>query len=215
MRIKLGWPATLRESSLFDKPVVLHPNRARDARAWQELRVRNAQWLHPWETTDPKSPSYPTGLKTYLAMMIAMRGEAMLGHALPWAVSYGDELVGQVSIGNIVWGAERTGHLGAWIDKRFARHHIMLIALAMAIDHAFQDVGLHRIVASVRPENTASRRGVEKYGFRQEGLWVGHAYVDGAWRDHLCYALTAEEVPDGIMPRCRSEVLASKSGAAI
>jgi [ribosomal protein S5]-alanine N-acetyltransferase len=90
----------------------------------------------------------------------------------------------------------------------------MTIAVAMAIDHGFQDVGLHRIVAGVRPENSASRLGMEKYGFRQEGLWVRQAYVDGAWRNHLCYALTAEEVPNGVMPRCRAEVLASKSGAA-
>jgi [ribosomal protein S5]-alanine N-acetyltransferase len=192
----------------------MHPNRFRDARAWQELRVQNAQWLQPWETADPESPGYPSSLKSYLTMVAAMRGEALLGRALPWAVTFGDELVGQVSIGNIVWGSERTGHLGAWIDKKYARHHIMTIAVAMAIDHCFQDVGLHRLVAGVRPENTRSRQGVEKYGFRQEGLWVRQAYVDGAWRDHLCYALTTEDVPDGIMPRCRSEVLAAKSAAA-
>ena len=215
MRLKPGWPATLCESSLFSKPVLLRPNRVGDAGAWQELRVRNAQWLSPWETTDPEAPRYPSGLKSYLAMLAAMRGEALLGRALPWAVTFGGELVGQVSIGNIIWGSERTGHLGAWIDKRFARHHIMTIAIAMAIDHSFQDAGLHRIVAGVRPENTASRTGMEKYGFRQEGLWVRCSYVDGAWRDHLCYALTAEEVPDGIMARARSEVMASMSNAAV
>jgi hypothetical protein len=132
----------------------------------------------------------------------------------PWAVTFGETFVGQVSIGKIAWGSERTGYLGAWIDSRFARHGITKIAVAMAMDHCFQDVGLHRIVASIRPENTPSRRGVEKLGFRCEGHWVRQAYVDGEWRDHLCYALTAEEVPGGLLPRCRSEVMASKSGAS-
>jgi [ribosomal protein S5]-alanine N-acetyltransferase len=203
----------LRETSLFDKPLVLHPNRLRDARAWQELRLRNAEWLQHWETAAPQSAAYPTSVKSYLGLVGAMRAAALLGHALPWAVTFGDELVGQVTIGNIVWGSERTGHLGAWVDRKFARHHLMTIAVGLAIDHCFQDLGLHRLVAGVQPENTASRMGVEKYGFRQEGLMARQAYVDGAWRDHLLYALTAEDLPDGIMPRCRREVLASKSGA--
>ena len=73
-------------------------------------------------------------------------------------------------------------------------------------------VGLHRVEASIRPENTASRRVVEKLGFRDEGVRVRQLHINGAWRDHLCYALTAEEVPQGLMPRWRSSLAASKSG---
>ena len=82
----------------------------------------------------------------------------------------------------------------------------------MAVDHSFRVVGLHRLEASVRPENHASRRVVEKLGFRDEGLRRRQLHIDGAWRDHLCYALTVEEVPDRLMTRWRSAVLAAKSG---
>jgi [ribosomal protein S5]-alanine N-acetyltransferase len=214
VRFKPGWPATLREAGLFSEPVVLRPNRVADARAWREIRVRDAPWLRPWETTDPGSSAhYPASVKSYLGLLAATRREAWRGRALPWAVAFGGTFVGQVSIGKITWGSERTGYLGAWIDSRFARHGIMTIAVAMAVDHCFHEVGLHRIVAGIRPENTPSRRGVEKLGFRCEGHWVRQAYVDGEWRDHLCYALTAEEVPDGLLPRCRGEIMASRSGA--
>ena len=64
----------------------------------------------------------------------------------------------------------------------------------MAIDHCFFVVGLHRVEASIRPENHASRRVVEKLGFREEGLRRRYLHIDGAWRDHLCYALTVEDV---------------------
>jgi [ribosomal protein S5]-alanine N-acetyltransferase len=213
MQIKLGWPATLRETSLLVKPVVLRPYRVTDARAWCEIRIRNAQWLRRWEMTDPKSPPYPSSLKSYMAMMALMRRDALLGHAMSWAITFGDELVGHASLGSIVWGSERTGTLGAWVDEKVARHGIGSLAAAMIVDHGFQDVGLHRIVASVRPENTASRQGMEKY-FREEGLRVRQSYVDGAWRDHLCYALTAEEVPPGgYVALFRSVAAASKPGA--
>jgi len=52
---------------------------------------------------------------------------------------------------------------------------------------------------------------MEKLGFHEEGLRRGLVHVNGAWRDHLCYALTAEEVQDGAMTKWRSAFRASKS----
>jgi ribosomal-protein-alanine N-acetyltransferase len=71
------------------------------------------------------------------------------------------------------------------------------------VDHCFRTVGLHRIEICIRPENGPSRRVVEKLGFREEGLRPRYLHIDGAWRDHLVYALTAEEVPDGLLARWR------------
>ena len=42
---------------------------------------------------------------------------------------------------------------------------------------------------------------MEKLGFREEGLRPRYLHIDGAWRDHLVFALTAEEVPDGLLGR--------------
>ncbi|CAM5233982.1 hypothetical protein SBADM41S_11319 [Streptomyces badius] len=44
---------------------------------------------------------------------------------------------------------------------------------------------------------------VEKLGFRSEGVRPRYLHIDGAWRDHLIFALTAEEVPDGMLRRWR------------
>lgn len=44
---------------------------------------------------------------------------------------------------------------------------------------------------------------VEKLGFREEGLRPRYLHIDGAWRDHLVFALTAEEVPEGLLTRWR------------
>jgi [ribosomal protein S5]-alanine N-acetyltransferase len=72
---------------------------------------------------------------------------------------------------------------------------------------------MHRLEASIRPENVASRRVVEKLGFRDEGVRVRQLHINGAWRDHVCYAMTAEEASHGLMPRWRSSLAASRSGA--
>src|SRR5262249_39231617 len=64
------------------------------------------------------------------------------------------------------------------------------------------------------PENHASRRVVEKLGFRDEGLRRRYLHIDGAWRDHLCYALTAEDVRGGLLARWRDTLSAQRSGTA-
>ncbi len=204
---------TLVEPSLLDAPVALRPLRVRDARIWRELRVQNASWLRPWEPTNPETPLYRSSLGPYVAMSRTMRREARQGVALPWVVTFGGRFAGQVTVGTIMWGSARTGQVGYWIDESMAGQGITPTALAMAVDHCFMAVGLHRIEASIRPENLASRRVVEKLGFREEGLRRRYLHIDGAWRDHLTYALTAEEARGGLLTRWRSAVTAARSGS--
>ena len=45
-----------------------------------------------------------------------------------------------------------------WIDEKFAGRGITPTAVAMAVDHCLLVMGLHRLVASIRPENAASKR---------------------------------------------------------
>ena len=74
-------------------------------------------------------------------------------------------------------------------------------SVALVTDHCFTTVGLHRVEVNIRPENAASLRVVEKLGFRPEGLRERYLHINGAWRDHLTFALTAGEVPEGVLAR--------------
>jgi [ribosomal protein S5]-alanine N-acetyltransferase len=116
-------------------------------------------------------------------------------------VLYDGELVGQLNVGSVVRGSLHGCHLGYWIDARVAGLGIMPTAVALVTDHCFWGVGLHRVEVNIRPENTASRRVVEKLGFREEGSRQRFLHIDGAWRDHLSYALVRDEVPGGLLAR--------------
>ncbi len=208
-----GWPVTLTEADLLDVPVGLRPVRVKDASVWRETRIRNAAWLRPWEPTNPETPLYQTNLGPYIAMARTMRREARQGLTLPWVITYAGRFAGQMTVGSIVWGSARTAQVGYWVDEAIAGRGVAPTTLAMAVDHCFFVVGLHRVEATIRPENQASRRVVEKLGFREEGLRRRSLHIEGTWRDHLCYALTAEDVQGGLLPRWRSAVSASRSGA--
>ncbi len=207
-----GWPVTLVEPSLLDAPVCLRPVRVTDASVWRETRVRNAAWLRPWEPTNPETPLYRSSIGPYVGMARTMRREARQGLALPWVVTYGGRFAGQLTVGGIVWGSARSGQVGYWVDQAVAGKGVTPTALAMAVDHCFFVVGLHRIEASIRPENHASRRVMEKLGFREEGLRRRFLHIDGAWRDHLCYALTVEDARGGLLTRWRSALTATRGG---
>ena len=73
----------------------------------------------------------------------------------------------------------------------------------MATDHCFGVLGLHRIEVNIRPENLPSLRVVEKLGLRDEGVRERYLHIQGEWTDHRTFAVTTEEVPDGLLARWR------------
>ncbi|MBJ7454054.1 MAG: GNAT family N-acetyltransferase, partial [Blastococcus sp.] len=58
--------------------------------------------------------------------------------------------------------------------------------------------------ADIRPENVPSQRLVERLGFTREGVLRRYLDIDGEWRDHLAYALLADDLPRGALDRWRS-----------
>ena len=138
-------------------------------------------------------------------MRRAVARRARLGTSLPFALRVEGRLAGQVTVDNIVRGALRSGYLGYWIDRSVAGRGMASLAVALVCDHAFGAVGLHRVQADIRPENLPSQRLVERLGFQQEGLLRRYLDIDGDWRDHLAYALLAEDLPGGVLARWREQ----------
>ncbi|MDX6218203.1 MAG: [ribosomal protein S5]-alanine N-acetyltransferase [Frankiales bacterium] len=188
---------------MVDGPVGVRPFRLRDAQAWSESRIRNEEWLAPWEGRQPSLPSSTWADRhspgAFAAMLRTMRRESRAGRSLPFAVMYHGSLVGQITVANVVRGAFQSASVGYWVDRAASGRGVIPTALALVVDHCFDQVGLHRIEANVRPENTPSLRVVRKLGFREEGTHARFLYIDGAWRDHLTFAVTAEDFPDGLL----------------
>ena len=65
-----------------------------------------------------------------------------------------------------------------WVDRDLAGRGIAPTALALAADHMFGPMGLHRLEVAIRPENTKSLRVVEKLGFRFEGTRPAYMHVE-------------------------------------
>jgi ribosomal-protein-alanine N-acetyltransferase len=134
-------------------------------------------------------------------MVSALRKDARSGRVLPFVVTYDDQLVGQLTVGGVQYGSLRGAHVGYWVAQEFAGRGIIPTAVALATDHAFRALGLHRVEISMRPENAPSRRVAEKLDFRFEGERRQYLHIDGEWRDHLVYVLLAGDIPEGVLER--------------
>lgn len=194
-----SWPVALRHDSL-----TLRPLRRRDERAWREQRTANEQWLTPWDATSPEPGAGPATF----GQMVRWHGRhARAGTSFTWGVALDDDapgrdrLIGLLSLSGVQYGSVLSGAIGYWIDQRHAGRGLTPTAVAMAVDWAFFTLGLHRVEVNIRPENAASLRVVEKLGLREEGLRRSYLHVDGDWRDHRSFAVTVDEVPQGLLAR--------------
>ncbi|MEC5181978.1 GNAT family N-acetyltransferase [Arthrobacter sp. CG_A4] len=194
-----NWPVTLESGDL-----VLRPIRYRDRKEWTEVRTRNSEWLAPWEASNPAPGG---GLPDYRQMVRSLKVQAAQATALPFVITARPPgfrepvLVGQLTVSSIVWGSAMMATLGYWVDRDRAGHGIAPTAVAMVTDYCFSTLGLHRMEINIRPENGPSLRVVEKLGFRDEGSRPRFLHINGAWADHRSFALTSEEVPDGLLDR--------------
>ncbi|WP_329104647.1 GNAT family N-acetyltransferase [Micromonospora sp. NBC_01699] len=188
-----GWPV-----ALADGAVLLRPYKRGDAASWSEVRRANQAWLAPWETAPQGGWNELNSPIAFRYVYRDQRRSARRGESMPFAVclrEHGRErLVGHINLGNIVRRAFCSAYVGYWVDARVAGRGVIPTALALVADHAFGPGGLHRIEVNIRPENGPSRRVVEKLGFREESYHPRYMHIDGAWRDHIGYAMTSEEV---------------------
>jgi [ribosomal protein S5]-alanine N-acetyltransferase len=189
-----GWPQPVGPLRVRAGLVRLRPIRLRDGAVWSRIRLSDQAHLEPWEPVAEMEWQARHSVSSWPSICSGLRAEARKGRMLPYAIELDGELCGQLTIGNVTHGALRSAWIGYWVAKARNGGGVATAALALGLDHGFGPVGLHRIEATVRPENAPSRAVLAKANFREEGLLKRYLEVDGGWRDHLLVAITIEEL---------------------
>ena len=171
--------------------VVLRPYGPEDFEAWREARQANREWLEKWEPLGPAGDRYSR--EEFGRALSYAEGQARSDRGYRFAVWEGGGLRGQVAVSEISRGAFQSGYVAYWVDGRHAGRGLIPEAVRVLLDHAFSQLRLHRVQASIIPRNTPSIRVAEKVGMRLEGLALRYIQINGVWEDHYMYAITAEE----------------------
>jgi ribosomal-protein-alanine N-acetyltransferase len=148
-------------------------------------RVRASRRLHRHWAYPPDTP------ERYASLL--RRAEGPAERALLICRREDGAIVGVGNLSQIFLGDSRNAYLGYFGFAPFEGNGYMTEGVALVLRTAFDDVGLHRVEANVQPDNGRSIALLERLGFRREGYSPRYLKIGGRWRDHVRYAILAEE----------------------
>jgi [ribosomal protein S5]-alanine N-acetyltransferase len=105
-----------------------------------------------------------------------------------------DAICGVYNVSQIYRGPFRSAYLGYYALEPNAGKGYMREGMMLVFRFAFGDLGLHRLQANVQPENERSIALLRSTGFTEEGYARRYLKVNGRWRDHVLFAVLAEDV---------------------
>lgn len=191
IKFEFGKP-TAKSPVIESGSVRLRAAEPSDFQDWQALREESrkhlTQWEPDWRDKETTIDAFRARLRLY-----GRQQRAGVGLSLCVRLIAGDRLIGGATLSDIRAHASHSATLGYWIGEKFLRRGYGLAAVKGVLRHAFEEMGLNRIEAACQPGNVASRALLAKAGFREEGFARDYLFINGAWRDHLLFALTARE----------------------
>lgn len=171
-----------------------------DAEALSELVTRNREHLLIGGPARSDAWCSVSGQRAQIAQQLI---EHDAGRTLPMLITSGGEVVGTMTLNEILRGPAQWASLGYWVDERWTGRGVATRAVALMLETAFTALSLHRIHAGVGVDNPASaavlaRNGFREYGFSPQMLRLGSA--GGGWQDCRLFEIRADEHPAGSSP---------------
>ncbi len=148
------------------------------------LIARNLELLAPWDPLrDEDHASEP--VQGRLIRESLDRHAA--GLVLPLVITEADQIVGRITVNDIVRGPFQSAHLGYWVSQDRTGRGIATAAVAATAALAFGTCGLHRLQAATLVHNLGSQRVLQRNRFTLIGLAPRYLQIDGRWQDHLLF----------------------------
>ncbi|MEL6236227.1 MAG: GNAT family protein [Pseudomonadota bacterium] len=166
----------------------LRPPEREDHAHWATLRREGEAYLKGWEPVWSRDHLSARAFRNRVAWA---RTAIESDRALPVFLfrRSDDALLGALTLDNMRRGPSQSGTVGYWLGEPHTRQGYMTEALTALVHHAFQMLDLSRIEAACLPENRASRRLLERVGFKYEGVAQAYLQINGRWRTHVLYAI--------------------------
>lgn len=157
-----------------------------------ELLRANREFLAPWEPERP--PGYFAEDHQRRLVDDALTQHAA-GTAVPLVVVEDGDVVGRMTISDVVRGPFQSAHLGYWVDRSRTGRGVATAAVDATVRLAFDDLGLHRLQAGTLLHNVASQRVLARNGFTRIGMAPRYLRIAGRWQDHILFQRLDDREP--------------------
>ena len=97
----------------------------------------------------------------------------------------GKSVIGHCSLTNVIYGPFRACNMGYGVSKEFEGTGSMSKICMAAIDYAFDQLELNRVMANYMRCNERSGNLLKKLGFSEEGFAKKYLKINGHWEDHV------------------------------
>jgi len=151
-----------------------------DAPAIAALLRTSREHLAPWEPERPDDFATEPVQRRALAEALEVHAQ---GRGVPMVITDGGQVVGRISVNDVVRGAFQSAHLGYWVGAGHTGRGVAGAAVAQVVRLAFDDLGLHRLQADTLVHNAASRAVLARNGFTEIGLAPTYLRIAGRWQD--------------------------------
>lgn len=143
--------------------------------------ARFIAWFADTEVTRYLGTAFPLSLQGE-EEAIKRLGEAK--DTVWWVIEAEGRSIGATGIHRIDW-INAHGTTGIVIgEKTTWRKGYGSEAMALRTEYAFRQLNLHKLNTEVFVDNEASRRALEKAGYRRVGIRREEFWRDGKWHDH-------------------------------
>lgn len=160
--------------------------KASDAAMLAKYHLQNAEHFGPWEPERTKDYYLLSQLKPRLS---AIEKEQNDGKSAYFIGTNGQEVFAHCHLSNIIYGPLQACHMGYGVAKEYEGKGVMTQVCIEAIDYAFRNLKLNRIMASYMPSNNRSAALLNKLGFSIEGVAKRYLNINGNWEDHVMTSL--------------------------
>jgi ribosomal-protein-alanine N-acetyltransferase len=160
--------------------VELHRLSAGDRDEFIEAMARSREFHGTWISPPATAADFDQLLRraeddTFVSLVIRVREDG--------------RLAGMFNISEIVRRAFQSAYVGYGGVAGLEGRGYMTEGMGLVLDHAFGELGLHRLEAGTLVDNVGSQRVLEKNGFERIGTARGYLHIGGAWRDHILFQL--------------------------
>ncbi|MCA1038513.1 GNAT family N-acetyltransferase [Bacillus infantis] len=143
-------------------------------------------------TSDAKVMEYiPEGVFDEEAAMKFVKENITEARNYPVIMKENSQLAGHI-VFHPYFGTH-TYEIGWVMNPHFHNRGIASEAAYAVLKHGFEQMNLHRIIATCQPENIASFKVMEKIGMRREGFFKKCIPHGDGWWDEFYYAILGEE----------------------
>lgn len=154
-----------------------------DAHKLSSYLTLNKENFQPWEPIRERKYYSPDGCLERISSTLQSSASVF------FVYMQNEEIKAHCELSQIVHGPFQACYMGYGVSKKSEGKGIAYELCSFAIEYAFSNLILHRVMANYMPSNHRSERLLQRLGFIKEGEASKYLKIAGKWEDHILTSL--------------------------